>query len=134
MRRPQFKTAVILPTGFRPPSNGIVVCFSITSATHTSGYDIIDVVNARPWITKDDLGVRIWDLRNIICQNPYRPHKETLDVEGELILRHINQYGRAPIGNKVEQKRLEKGLVPIKPNKTVAPGLMSTLFEEKKDE
>ena len=97
---------------------------------NSAGCDIIDVVTARPWLTKDDLGIRVWDLRDIPCQNPFRPHKETLDVEGELILRHIQQYKRAPIGNKVEQKRLEKGMAPVKKNKTVAPGLIDSLFEE----
>jgi hypothetical protein len=98
-------------------------------AQNTAGCDILDVVNSRPWITKDDLGVRVWDMRHVPYQNPYRPHKETLDVEGELIKRHIEQYKRAPIGNKVEQKRLEKGVAPIKPIITVAPGLLEKFFK-----
>jgi hypothetical protein len=68
-------------------------------------------------------------MRHVPYQNPYRPHKETLDVEGELIKRHIEQYKRAPIGNKVEQKRLEKGVAPIKPIITVAPGLLEKFFK-----
>jgi hypothetical protein len=101
-------------------------------AQNTAGCDILDVVKARPFLTKDDLGVRVWDLRDIPCQNPYRPHKETLDVEGELIKRHIEQYKKAPIGNKVEQKRLEKGVEPIKKIITVAPGLIDRFFKEEK--
>ena len=104
--------------------------WATSPALNTAGSDIIDVVNARPWITKDDLGIRVWDLRDIPCQNPYRPHKETLDIEGELILRHIKQYKRAPIGNKVEQKRLEKGINPVKKNPTIAPGILDKLFQE----
>jgi hypothetical protein len=98
-------------------------------AQNTAGSDILDVVNSRAWLTKNDLGVRIWDMRHIPCQNPYRPHKETLDVEGELIRRHIEQYKRAPVGNKVEQKRLEKGVAPIKSIITVAPGLLDKFFK-----
>jgi hypothetical protein len=95
---------------------------------NAAGSDILDVVGQRPDLTKNDLAVRVWDLRHIPCQNPYRPHKETLDVEGELIKRHIEQYRRAPIGNKQEQKRLDKGVPPVKLIKTVAPGLIDKLF------
>jgi hypothetical protein len=97
-------------------------------STNTAGSDILDVVDKRPFLTKNDLAVRVWDLRDIPCQNFYRPHKETLDIEGELIKRHIEQYNRAPIGNKQEQKRLDRGISPIKDNKTVAHGLIDALF------
>ena len=97
-------------------------------STNAAGRDILDVVHQRPHLTKNDLAVRVWDLRDIPFQNLYRPHKETLDVEGELIKRYIEQYGNAPVGNKQEQKRLSKGLSPIKSNVTIAPGLIDQLF------
>lgn len=97
-------------------------------ADWTAGSDIISVVNARPHITKNDLAVRVWDLRDIPYQNIYQPHKETLDVEGELIKRHIEQFKRAPIGNKVEQRRLDKGLQPVKQNTAVLGFILDDLF------
>jgi hypothetical protein len=95
---------------------------------NAAGRDILDVISKRPELTKNDLAIRVWDLSDIPCQNPYSPHKETLDIEGELIKRHIEQYDRAPIGNKQEQKRLDRGVAPVKHNKTVAPGLINKLF------
>ena len=97
---------------------------------NAAGRDIQGIVDQRPWINKDDLSVRIWDLRNIPAQNPYDPHKETRDIEQELIRRHIDQHGRAPIGNKVEQRRLSKGAIPTRHKATVAPNLLTNLFTE----
>jgi len=100
-----------------------------SASTNAAGSDILDVINQRPWLTKDDIGIRVWDLSDIPYQNIYAPHKETLDVEQELIRRHIEQYDRAPIGNKVEQRRHAKGQIATKINTTVAPGLIDQLFE-----
>jgi hypothetical protein len=101
-----------------------------TASQEAAGCDILSVIKQRPWLTKDDIGIRVWDLSDKEYQNIYDPHKETRDVEQELIRRHIEQYNRAPIGNKVEQRRLDRGQVAIRPNTTVAPGLISKFFEE----
>jgi hypothetical protein len=97
-------------------------------SANAAGSDILDVVHQRPNLHKNDLAVRVWDLSNIPCQNRFAPHKETIDVENELLRRYIAQYKCAPIGNKLEQQKLSKGLNPIKSNMTVAPGLLDNLF------
>jgi hypothetical protein len=101
-----------------------------TSPSNTSaGRDFLDVINQYPDLTKDDIAIRIWDMRDAPCQNKFDPHKETRDVEQELILRHINQYNRAPVGNKIEQKRLDKGaLNPVRFKPTVIGDVADRLF------
>jgi len=95
----------------------------------SAGRDFLDISRQRPRLTKDDIAVRVWDMRNAPCQNIYDPHKETRDVEQELILRHINQYNRAPVGNKIEQKRLDKGaLNPVRFRPTVIGDIADKLF------
>jgi hypothetical protein len=98
------------------------------ASQEAAGRDILDVLKKRPWLTKNDIGIRVWNISDKECQNIYDPHKETRDIEQELIRRHIEQYNRAPIGNKVEQRRLEKGQDAIKIKPTVAPGLITKLF------
>ena len=102
-------------------------------STTSAGRDILDVVLQRPDLIKDDIAVRVWDMRDAPLQNKYDPHKETRDVEQELILRHINQYGRAPIGNKVEQKRLEKGALTVVRFKPTVIGEVADKFFYEED-
>jgi hypothetical protein len=97
---------------------------------NAAGCDILDVVRQRPNLTKNDIAVRVWDLNKIPCQNTYDPHKETRDVEQELIRRHIEQYKRAPIGNKIEQKRYLRGQPAVKFKSTVIGSVTEKLFEE----
>jgi hypothetical protein len=96
---------------------------------NSAGRDFLDVVAQRPNLTKDNIAIRIWDMRTAPYQNKFDPHKEPRDVEQELILRHINQYDRAPIGNKIEQKRLNKGaLNPVRFKPTVIGDIADRLF------
>jgi hypothetical protein len=99
------------------------------ASQEAAGRDILEVLKKRPWLTKDDIGIRVWNISDKECQNIYDPHKETRDVEQELIRRHIEQYDRAPIGNKVEQRRHAKGQIATKTKTTVASGLIDQLFE-----
>ena len=88
-------------------------------AADAAGGDFDWTVSQFPDLDKDDVYVRIWDMTHLQPLNPYYPQYEPYWLEGQMIRNYIDRHGRAPIGNKLENNRLERGLMPLKIKGTV---------------
>jgi hypothetical protein len=82
----------------------------------SAGEDIDDTVELLlqkyPGLTKDNVYVHIWDMSQLPALNRLCPDFEPKWLEGQFILAHAESRGHCPIGNKQEQRRLERGLIP----------------------
>ena len=83
-----------------------------------AGSDFDWVVNQFTDLDKNDLYITVYDISHVAAANPYRPEHETLILEGQLIEDYIEVHGSAPIGNRAENARIQKGLTPVKPTTT----------------
>ena len=88
-------------------------------ATTAAGEDFDWTVSHFPNLHKDDVYIQIWDMSHIEPINPYRPEYEPYLLEGQFIREYIERYGSAPIGNKMENNRIQRGLVPRITRRTV---------------
>jgi hypothetical protein len=99
-------------------------------ADYAAGDDFDWVVEQRPGMDKNDVVVVIYDMRNIPMLFNLAPEHETTQMESWLIDQYVKQHSRCPIGNKKEQKRLEKGLTACPKKSTVVGKSFYNLFEE----
>ena len=81
-------------------------------APDAAGGDFDWTVSQFPKLHKDDVYVCIWDMSHIEPINPYRPEHEPYILEGQFIKEYIERHGVAPIGNKLENNRIQRGLAP----------------------
>jgi hypothetical protein len=107
--------------------------WSNVPSDNASGNDLDDTVDKLmlefPDLTKNDIYVHVWDMSDLTPLNRVRPGYEPETLEGQFILEHVELYGLAPIGNKREQSRVERGS-PARLKKSIAPdSLLDRLFE-----
>lgn len=83
-------------------------------AEGAAGADFDWVVNQFDDLDKNDLYITVYDISHVPATNPYRPEHETLILEGQLIKDYIDVNGSAPIGNRVENSRIQRGIAAVK--------------------
>lgn len=104
-----------------------------TPGATAAGDDLDDTV-ARllielPGLSKNNVYVHVWDMTDLPPQNRLRPEHEPYMLEGQLIEEYADREGHAPIGNKREQQRLEKGRRARIIKSVPADSLLDQLFE-----
>ena len=90
---------------------------------------VIKLLAQYPDLTKDMVYLQIWDMSTLPPLNRLRPELEPYNLEGQLIEEYADREGHAPIGNKLEQRRLERG-TQVRKKMTAPPdSLLDHLFE-----
>jgi len=97
-----------------------------------AGDDLDDTVTKLleqyPKLSKANVYLHIWDMSQLPPQNRLRPELEPYNLEGQLIEEYADREGHAPIGNKLEQRRLERGNQVRKKMTAPADTLLDSLF------
>lgn len=102
---------------------------SSTAAGDDLDDTVIKLLQQYPTLTKDHVYVHVWDMSQLPPQNRVRPELEPYNLEGQLIEEYADREGHAPIGNKLEQRRLEKGTRVRKKMTAPRDSLLDHLFE-----
>ena len=84
-------------------------------ATFAAGDDFDWVVNQFPGLDKNRVYITVYDISHVEALNPLCPELETLALEAQLIKEYVNVHGVAPIGNRKENSRIDRGLTAVKP-------------------
>lgn len=101
---------------------------SVTAAGDDLDDTVTKLMALYPGLTKNNVYLHIWDMSNLPPQNRLRPELEPYNLEGQLIEEYADREGHAPIGNKLEQRRLEKGTRVRRIKTAPADTLLDSLF------
>ena len=98
-------------------------------AERASGDDFDWCIEQFDNLTRQDLYVTVWDLTDTPVQNPWQLDHETKQLEGDLIRAYIEQWGRAPIGNRLQNQRLLRGVPAVLPRTTAVASVLDQFLD-----
>lgn len=77
-------------------------------SVNSAGNDMLDVIKNFPYINKNDVCVKVWDMTNYQFAVDGDPKHEVTQLEDQFLDSYIKQHGSLPLGNLRDESHIRR--------------------------